>query len=137
VLATLWFLTFTRARRWSPPTAAWAALLISIGWAFLDELHQATQPSRTASVVDVGYDATGALVASIVARAGWRRATETVTTALLWLAAAGGALAIAINLASGVGSGVLWVTAPAATALLLRRWRKSASRAAGGATRSV
>jgi VanZ family protein len=124
-LATLWFITFTRERGWSTRTAARAALLISIGWAFLDELHQATQPSRTASIADVGYDAAGALLASIVARAGWRRATASMTTTLLWIAAAGGAVAIALNLASGVGSGVLWLTVPAAAALLLLRRRKS------------
>ena len=124
-LATLWFITFTRERRWSARTAARAALVIAIGWAFLDELHQATEPSRTASIVDVGYDAAGALLASMVARAGWRHATATMTTALLWTAAAGGAVAIAVNLASGVGSGMLWLTVPAAAALLLLRWRKS------------
>jgi len=124
-LATLWFIAFTREPRWSARTAAWAALLISIGWAFLDELHQATEPSRTASIIDVGYDAAGALLASMVARAGWRRAVTRLTTALLWAAAAGGAAIIAINLASGVGSGVLWLTVPAAAALLLLRWRKS------------
>lgn len=127
VLAALWFVTFTRERRWSARTAAWAALLIAIGWAFLDELHQATEPSRTASAVDVVYDSTGALLASLVARAGWRRAAATATTVLLWTAAAGGAAVIAINLASGVGSGVLWLTVPAAAALLLLRWRKSAA----------
>jgi hypothetical protein len=35
---------------------------------------------------------------------------------------------IAINLASGVGSGVLWVTVPVATVLLLRRRRRSVAR---------
>jgi VanZ family protein len=134
VLATLWFITFTRERRWSARTAAWAALLIAIGWAFLDELHQATEPSRTASALDVVFDAAGALLALVVARMGWRRATRRLTTALLWTAAAGGALIIAINLASGVGSGALWVTVPIATALLLLRWRRSA-RSARAATR--
>ena len=127
VLATLWFIALTRDRRSTARTAARAALLISIGWAFLDELHQATEPSRTASVVDVGYDTAGALLASIVARAGWRRATTSVTSILLWVAAAGGAIAITINLASGVGSGVLWLTVPAASAILLWRWRKNAA----------
>lgn len=130
VLAALWFVTFVRERRWSPPTAAWTALLISVGWAFLDELHQATEPSRTASAFDVGFDAAGALVASVFARVGWRRATAGLTTALLWTAAGGGAIVIAINLASGVGSGVLWLTVPTAAALLALRWRKSASRPA-------
>jgi VanZ family protein len=123
VLAALWFVALTRERRWSARRAAWLALLVAIGWACLDELHQATEPSRTASVGDVGFDTAGALVASSVARLGWRRAIGHLTTMLLWTAAAGGAIVIAINLASGVASGVLWVTVPLAAALLvLRRW---------------
>ena len=123
VLGVLWVLALTRERRWSVGRAAWVALLIAIGWACVDELHQATEPSRTASVVDVGFDTAGALVATSVGRLGWRRAIGTLTTMLLWMAAAGGALAIAVNLASGVGSGVLWLTVPLAAALLLlRRW---------------
>jgi VanZ family protein len=124
VLAALWFIALTRERRWSLPRAAWLALLVAIGWACLDELHQATEPSRTASVGDVGFDTAGALVATSVARLGWRRAIGRLTTALLWTAAAGGAGVIAINLASGVASGVLWLTVPLAAVLLLvrRRW---------------
>jgi hypothetical protein len=123
VLAALWFVALTRERRWSARRAAWLALLVAVGWAFLDELHQATEPSRTASVGDIGFDTAGALVATSVARLGWRRAIGSLTTTLLWAAAAGGALVIAINLASGVASGVLWITVPLAAALLLlRRW---------------
>jgi VanZ family protein len=128
VLAGLWLVALTRARAASPRAAAWAALLISVGWACLDELHQATEPSRTASIVDVGFDATGAVLAALVGGVGWRRVLAGATTALLWIAAAGGALVIAINLASGVGSGVLWVTVPVATLLLLRRRRRSVAR---------
>jgi hypothetical protein len=62
-----------------------------------------------------------------VARSGWRRVTSVATSALLWTAAAGGAGAIAVNLASGVRSGVLWLTVPVATALLLV-WRRGPSR---------
>ena len=127
VLAALWFVTLTRARRWSARNAAWAALLIAIGWACIDELHQATEPSRTASIGDVAIDTAGALVAAVVARRGWRVAAV-ATTVLLWTAAIGGALVIAINLATGVRSGVLWVTVPAAAALLLLRWWRNASR---------
>ncbi len=128
VLAALWFVALTRERRWSVRTAAWVALFVSIGWACLDELHQATEPSRTSSVADVGFDTAGALVASSVARLGWRRAIGGLTVALLWTAAVGGALVIAINLASGVASGVLWVTVPVASALLLLRRRWSTAR---------
>jgi VanZ family protein len=129
LLAALWFITFTRERRWSARAAAWAALLIAIGWAFLDELHQATEPSRTASALDVAYDSAGALLAMVFARSGWRRAADVLTTALLWAAAAGGAAVIVINLASGVDSGVLWLTVPAAAALLVFRWRRGFARA--------
>jgi VanZ family protein len=126
-LAVLWFVAFVHARRWSAARAAWGALLIAIVWAFLDELHQSTQPSRTGSVLDLGYDAGGALLGCVIARVGWRCATDRATTVLLWLAFGGGAVAIAVNLANGIGSGVLWVTAPVAAALLLLRRRRSGS----------
>lgn len=126
VLVALWFITFTRERRWSARTAAWAAVVIAIGWACVDELHQATEPSRTASIGDVAFDTAGALAASVVARLGWR-VTAGVTTVLLWTAAIGGAGVIAINLATGVASGVLWLTVPVAAALLLWRRRRSNS----------
>jgi VanZ family protein len=123
VLAALWFIALTRERRWPARRAAWFALIVAIGWACLDELHQATVPSRTASVGDVGFDTAGALVATSVAGLGWRRAFGRLTTALLWTAAAGGAVVIVINLAAGVPSGVLWLTVPLAAGLLLvRRW---------------
>lgn len=126
VLVALWFITFTRERRWSARTAAWAAVAIAIGWACVDELHQATEPSRTASIGDVVFDTAGALAAAVIARRGWR-VTAVVTTVLLWTAAIGGAVVIAINLASGVASGVLWLTVPVAAALLLWRRRRSNS----------
>jgi VanZ family protein len=132
VLAALWFIAFTRARRWPPARAAWTALLIAIVWAFLDELRQAAEPSRTASVGDVAFDTAGALMASAVARMGWRDAATALTTFLLWIAAAGGTLAIAINLASGVASGVLWLTVPVAALLLVLRWWKRAARTPRG-----
>jgi VanZ family protein len=125
VLATLWFVALTRERRWSPRVAAWVAVAVAIGWACLDELHQSTEPSRTASVVDVGYDTAGALLASVVARTGWRRAAGVVTTVLLWTAAVGGALMLAINIGAGARSGALWVTVPVATALLVARRRRA------------
>jgi VanZ family protein len=132
VLAGLWFLTLTRERRWSARTAVWAALAISVAWACVDELHQATEPSRTGSLADVGFDSMGAVAASVAARLGWR-VTMAVTTVLLWTAAVGGAIAIAINLAIGVASGALWVAVPVAAALLLvRRWWKPSRRPAAG-----
>lgn len=129
VLVGLWFVTFTRERRWSSRTAAWAAVAIAVAWACVDELHQATDPSRTASLGDVAFDSAGALAAAVVARLGWR-VTAVATTALLWTATVGGAIVIAINLATGVASGVLWVTVPVAAALLALRWWRSVSRGA-------
>src|SRR5260370_3232720 len=70
VLAALWFVALTRERGLSRRRAAWLAFLVAVGWAFLDELHQATEPSRTASAMDVAIDATGALAAAPVGRHG-------------------------------------------------------------------
>ena len=129
VLATLWFLALNRERRWSAPRAAWGALLVAIVWAFLDELHQAFEPSRTASAADVALDSAGALAASMVGRYGWRRAIDGAAAALLWIAALGGAALLVVNLASGVAPGVLWITVPAAVVALVLRRRRKASRA--------
>jgi VanZ family protein len=43
----------------------WALLsfLLAVGFAGLDEFHQAFEPRRTGSVIDVGVDAVGALIA--------------------------------------------------------------------------
>ena len=122
VLAALWFVALTRERGLSRRRAAWLALLVSVAWAVLDELHQATVPSRTASAMDVMFDSTGALAAAVVGRHGGGPMLEVAAAVFLWAAAAGGALVIAIDLASGVSAGVLWVTVPAAVlALALRR----------------
>ena len=122
VLAALWFVALTRERGLSRRRAAWVAGLVAVAWAILDELHQATVPSRTASVMDVIFDSTGALAAAVVGRYGGGRALEVTATVFLWVAGAGGALMIAIDLASGVTAGVLWATVPvAAVALALRR----------------
>jgi len=128
VLAALWFVALTRERGLSTRRAAWLAFLVAVGWAFLDELHQATEPSRTPSAVDVAIDAAGALAAATIGRHGWGRALETAAIALLWVAAAGGAAVIAIDLASGVTPGVLWLTVPAAMVALVLRWRSDVAR---------
>jgi VanZ family protein len=128
VLAALWFVTLARERRLTPRRAAWLAFLVAVGWAFLDELHQATEPSRTASAMDVAIDATGALVASTIGRYGWGRALDVASAGFLWVAAAGGAVVMALDLASGVAAGVLWLTVPAAIVALVLRWRGGAAR---------
>ena len=122
VLCTLWFVALTRERGLPRRRAAWIALLVAVGWACLDELHQATVPSRTSSPIDVAVDGFGALVAAMIGGSGGGRVLEVAATLFLWTAAAGGAVVIAIDLAAGVSSGVLWLTVPAASiALALRR----------------
>jgi hypothetical protein len=79
--------------------------------------------SRTGSARDVAIDAAGSLTALAVARERWLDTLRAVTGLLLWLAALGGAAALAINYATGVPSGYLWLTVPAAALLLAaRRW---------------
>ena len=126
ILCGLWFIALTRERRLSRRRAAWIALLVAIGWAILDELHQATVPSRTASAMDVGIDAVGALVAATIGRYGGGLMLEAAAAVFLWTAAVGGALVIVIDLASGVSAGVLWLTVPTAAAALALRRRAAA-----------
>jgi len=132
VLAALWFVALTRERGLAPRRAAWLAFLVAVGWAFLDELHQATEPSRTASAMDVAIDAMGALAASTIGRHGWGRALDVASAGFLWVAAAGGAVVMALDLASGVAPGVLWLTVPAAMVALVLR-RRAGARARRGA----
>jgi VanZ family protein len=70
VLAALWVRALHVGRHASFTTSAWTALAISVGWAALDELHQLTVASRTASPVDVAIDTAGALLA-VLGMAGW------------------------------------------------------------------
>jgi VanZ family protein len=118
VLAVLWYRAFRGGRHWDPRPAGWGALALSIGWAVVDETHQSFVASRTASGADVVIDSAGAAAAVLIARAGWRVA-ETATTILLWAAALGGALLIAVHLALGLSGGLLWLTTPAAAVALL------------------
>jgi hypothetical protein len=117
VLAWLWFIALTRERLWPTPRAAWTALLVSTGWACVDELNQAMQPSRTASIGDVGLDTAGAIVGAFVARQGWRHGTAAVIVAA--------ALVIAVT-ASRLGFQALWI--PLLVALLMLQWRRNRHR---------
>jgi VanZ family protein len=129
VLAAMWFRAFARDSGWPAGRAGLAALAIAVAVAALDESHQTLVLSRTASLGDVGFDVLGALAATAVARWGWRPAAEAATGVLLWVAAIGGALIIALNLGVGVPSGLLWITVPAAVvALVVRRLRRPARR---------
>jgi VanZ family protein len=100
ILSCLWFVALTGEHGFGGRHAAWIAVLVAIGWAVLDELHQAIVPNRTASAMDIGIDTIGALAAAAVARYGGERVFHVATAVLLWAATAGGALII-INLTSG------------------------------------
>ena len=70
------------------------------------------------------FDTVAAAAAIACAHLGWRRAVEAATATLLWVAALGGLGALVLALGAGIGGGVLWLSVPAACALLLyRRWR--------------
>jgi len=64
-------------RGWTLKWAIWA-ILISAGYAALDEFHQSFVPSRTASGWDAMLDTVGAIAAQIVLRqvSRWRAARE-------------------------------------------------------------
>ena len=69
ILAALWFRALYAGRRLASTESALGALAISVSWAMADELHQSFVPSRTASFLDVAFDAIGAaLCLFIVAR---------------------------------------------------------------------
>jgi VanZ family protein len=122
VLGGLWFRTLVHTWPRRPGAAAWLAFALAVAWAVVDESHQATLSSRTGSARDVALDAAGAAVAVVAMRLGWGLAADLATTVLLWIAAAGGAAFVGINLVAGVSSGALWVSAPLALALLLVPW---------------
>jgi len=121
ILAALWLRALIRGRAVRPSAAAAIAFAISLAWAILDEVHQSFVPSRTASPTDVAIDGMGALLAVVVGRLGWRRAAERATVLLLWFAAGGGGVALAVNALTGVPSGMLWLTTPLAAFGLLGR----------------
>jgi VanZ family protein len=111
VLAGLW--RFALVAR--PPARGWAApLVLSMLTAILDEWHQATTLTRGGSPADVLLDSAGAIAVLIVLEGETRTALDRLTTALLWLAAAGGTAVIALNRAAGAASGWLWWTVPSA-----------------------
>jgi len=128
ILAALWFTALTRNTRLPRRGATWAALAVAVAWAAVDELHQATTTTRSGSAGDVGIDAAGAAVAAFFTGAGWRDALRYLTTALLWIAALGGAAILVVNVSTGVPSGILWLTVPAAAGVLVWRARRVSSR---------
>src|SRR5262245_11019587 len=121
ILTFLWFRALAAGAQWSSRVAGWVALAVGLAWACLDEFHQMFVLSRTPSPGDVALEGMGAMAAVLVARAGWRHAAEATTTALLWVALGGGAALIALDVAAGISSTLLWVTTPVAAALLVMR----------------
>lgn len=111
VLAALW--------RWALTTGhvfrrAAVPLVLAVCTAALDELHQATTTTRTGSMADVLLDSAGAGVTVLVLTAGVGSAAAWLTSALLWMSAAGGTALLAVNWGAGAPSGWLWWSVPAA-----------------------
>jgi VanZ family protein len=124
ILAALWWRALVR-EGWRPSRAGWTAFVVSLAWATLDEAHQALEPSRTGSAVDVAIDGAGAAGALVLIRFGIWDAMAATTIFALWTAAAGGVVLLVIDGLAGLPSGLLWLTTPiAALALLLDRWRR-------------
>ena len=71
-LALLWYRSLSRTATDSQTRVAVAALILAVSFAGLDEVHQLFEPSRTASVMDVGWDGLGAALALAARRAIWR-----------------------------------------------------------------
>jgi VanZ family protein len=98
-------------------------LLLAAVTAVLDEAHQATTHVRGGSAADVLLDVAAAAAALLVAAAGLHRASLALARALLWIAAAGGTVLLAIDLAAAAPPGWLWLSVPAAW-LSLWYWRR-------------
>jgi VanZ family protein len=121
ILAVLWMWALGDGR--SRAARNWA-LGLSLATAALDELHQATTQSRGGSPVDLLIDGIGAALALALARGGVAAALEALAAGLLWTAAAGGSLLLALATAAGAPGGWLWVTTPAAWVALWWRHRQ-------------
>jgi VanZ family protein len=111
VLATLWRWALTTRRSLRGVVIP---LGLSVLTAALDELHQTFTLTRTGSFADVLLDSAAASGALIVSSVGLHPTVEWLTTALLWLAAAGGTGLLAVNWGAGAPSGWLWWSVPAA-----------------------
>lgn len=124
ILTALWLRAFV-ARGRVRGQAAWQACAIAVAWAVIDESLQSMGASRTGSPTDLVIDTVGALVVALPGGFGWRLPLVALTHVALWIAAAGGAALIIVNVVLDVNSGVLWLTVPGAVValVLLRRAR--------------
>ena len=125
VLALLW----RRALAGPDAPAPWRwPLALAALTAGLDETHQAFTPTREGRIADVLLDGGAAAAALLVAARGMWRAADGLAWLLLWAAAAGGTVMLAIDLAAAAPSGWLWWSVPAAW-LTLWIWRRRRARA--------
>ena len=125
VLALLW----RRALAGPDAPATWRwPFALAVLTAGLDEVHQAITPTREGRVADVLLDGSAAAAALLAATLGARRAADGLAWILLWAAAAGGTVLLAIDLAAAAPSGWLWLSVPAAW-LTLWVWRRRRTRA--------
>jgi VanZ family protein len=102
--------------------AGTAVIGLSLATAVLDELYQATTAHRGGSPVDVFIDGLGVALGLGIARAGAAPSLPLLATILLWIAAAGGSLLLALSVAAGAPGGWLWLSTPAAWLALW--WRR-------------
>lgn len=66
ILSLLWLYALQKGRPGWSRRAALGALLISIAYASMDEFHQSFVASRSASILDVGFDSFGALLGQMI-----------------------------------------------------------------------
>jgi VanZ family protein len=120
VLAGLWYWAldaWVGRRRWLVP------LGLAVLTGALDEIHQSMTSTRGGSALDVLLDSSAAAAALAVVHGGIGQAIALVTVALLWIAAAGGAVMIAIDVTAGAPAGWLWWSVPAAWLALFLWYR--------------
>ena len=125
VLALLW----RRALAGPDAPGPWRwPLALAALTAGLDETHQAFTPTCEGRIADVLLDSGAAAAALLVAARGAWRAADGLAWLLLWAAAAGGTVLLAIDVAAAAPSGWLWLSVPAAW-LALWIWRRRRARA--------
>jgi VanZ family protein len=120
VLALLWSRSLSSG---DAPRPWRLALLLAALTAALDEAHQATTLTREGSLADVVLDVAAAAAALLVVTRGGLRTAEGLARILLWTAAAGGTLLLAVDWAAAAPSDWLWLSVPAAWGALWI-WRR-------------